>query len=253
MRKYLISAASLLALSASALAADLPSRRAPAPAAELPIFTWTGFYVGVNAGYGFSDFKGRDIALPAGSVVNSPGTDGTLRVTGGTANEDGFVGGGQVGYNQQIGSLVIGLEADAQYKDFGRRRSDTGAYLFTGTPGLAFLPPAATLRFRNVSTEFFGTVRGRVGYAFNRVLVYGTGGLAYDSENIGWAAGGGVEYAFTNNVTAKIEALYVSMDHGRGVNPVYSGVATNILALNDPHSGDFVVARAGLNYKFNSF
>jgi outer membrane immunogenic protein len=252
MRKYLISAASLLALSASALAADLPARRAPAPVAAVPVFAWTGFYVGVNAGYGFSDFKGRDISLPAGSVAGSPGTDGTLRVTGGTANEDGFVGGGQIGYNQQIGRFLIGLEADAQYKDFGRRRSDTGAYVFSGTPGLAFLPPSADLRFRNMSTEFFGTVRGRVGLVFDRVLVYGTGGFAYDTENVGWAAGGGVEYAVTSNLTAKIEALYVDLSEGRRINPVYSAV-TNTLALNDPHSDEFVVVRAGLNYKFNSF
>jgi outer membrane immunogenic protein len=253
MRKWFIPGVLLLAGSASALAADLPLRRGAPAFEELPLFTWTGLYAGVNAGYGFSEFKDRDIGLPAGSVANSPATNGSLRVTGGSANEDGFIGGGQVGYNQQIGSVVIGLEADAQYKDFGRRRSSTGTYVFTGAPGAAFSPPSATLRFRNVSSEYFGTVRGRLGYAFDQVLIYGTGGLAYDSENIGWAAGGGVEYAFTSSLSAKIEGLYVSLGQDRGINAVYSGPAANILSLNDPNSGEFAVVRAGLNYRFNGF
>ena len=253
MRIYLIPAVFLLMSSASGLAADLPLRGPLVPPEADPEFTWTGFYAGANSGYGFADFRNRGIALPAGSVVNSPGTAGTLTVRDGTAHEDGFVGGGQIGYNHQFGDVVVGLEADAQYRDFGRRSSDTGTYVFAGIPGAAFSPPLPGVGFRNPSSAYFGTVRGRLGYAFDRVLVYATAGLGYDSDNVGWTAGGGVEYAFAQNMSVKIEALYVDLDGGRRVNPIYSGAATNRLSLNDPNTGDFVVARAGLNVKFDSF
>ncbi|MFD2222462.1 outer membrane protein, partial [Microvirga arabica] len=103
MKKILLSSVALLGLATGAVAADLPSRRAaPAPMiAAVPVFTWTGFYVGVNAGYGWSndDFDSVDLA--------DEDDDG------------GFVGGAQVGYNYQIGSFVVGLEGDIQYADFG--------------------------------------------------------------------------------------------------------------------------------------
>ncbi|WP_375458220.1 outer membrane protein [uncultured Enterovirga sp.] len=256
MKKILLSSVALAMMSAGAMAADLPSRRmAPAPYVAVPVFTWTGFYLGVNAGYGFSDNNNNGtIGLPAGSVVNSAGTAGTLTIDNGNGNNrDGFTGGGQIGYNYQMGNIVFGIEADAQYKDFGGNRANTGNYTFVGTPGLAFAAPAATLSFRDRSSDYFGTVRGRLGYAFDRLLVYGTGGFAYEENRNGYAAGGGIEYAFTPSLTGKIEGLYVSMDQDRRVNPVYSGVAANIVTLNDTRQSDFTVVRAGINYKFNGF
>src|SRR3954462_2650546 len=109
MKKILLSSVALLGLSAAAFAADLPSRRvAPAPYVAVPVFTWTGFYVGVNAGYGFSNNDNRNglgsfTAVP-GSLSGTPAAAGFAGVvTQGDFNRDnnGFVGGGQIGYNYQ--------------------------------------------------------------------------------------------------------------------------------------------------------
>src|SRR3978361_1619505 len=115
MKKLLLSSVALLGLTAGAFAADLPSRRvAPAPYVAVPVFTWTGFYVGVNAGYGFSD-NDRNNGSYYGAGTTYYGND---------SSRDGFVGGGQIGYNYQIGNFVIGIEADAQYADLGGRSNN---------------------------------------------------------------------------------------------------------------------------------
>lgn len=140
----------------TAQAADLPRRAPPPPAPlALPVFTWTGFYAGLNAGYAFH----------AGSSGHTDPTYGA--VTGG-ARSGGFAGGGQIGYNYQFApgsGLVIGVETDIQGASFAKADA---AYLGT-TPYYSVRP----------SPDYFGTVRGRLGYAFDRVLVYGTGGFAY--------------------------------------------------------------------------
>src|SRR3954470_8439400 len=98
MKKILLSSVALLSLTAGAFAADLPSRRAPAPMiAAVPLFTWTGFYVGVNAGYGWNN-NDHTVVTPAGTVLAVTGQD-----------DGGFVGGAQVGYNYQFGSFVVGV------------------------------------------------------------------------------------------------------------------------------------------------
>jgi outer membrane immunogenic protein len=276
MKKLLLSTVAFAGLTAGALAADLPSRRAaPAPYVAVPVFTWTGFYVGVNAGYGFDVGQttqgpytiGGGVgvspagALPAGSVV-TPGTQG---------GRDGFVGGGQIGYNYQIGSFVVGVEADIQYADLVSNRS--AVYAFAPAPA-----GFAAAGGNRAGIEWFGTVRGRLGYAFDRALVYGTGGFAYgdgpdDCNTVGafgraarcgggdirtgWAAGGGVEYAFTPNMTGKIEALYVNLDRTNASRFIGTagGVAATPVFVTGQRARDeeFVVVRAGLNYKFGTY
>ncbi|MFL4996574.1 MAG: porin family protein, partial [Microvirga sp.] len=105
MKKILLASVALLGFAGAASAADLPVRAAPpAPIiAAVPVFTWTGFYVGVNAGYGWN--------------ANDSITVGGVRFD--LDDEGGFVGGAQAGYNYQIGSFVVGLEGDIQYADFG--------------------------------------------------------------------------------------------------------------------------------------
>ncbi|MGO4707494.1 outer membrane protein, partial [Microvirga sp. 2MCAF38] len=128
--------------------------------------------------------------------------------------------------------------------DLGHRNND----VFVGTFG-----------FNNKSSDnYFGTVRVRAGYAFDRALIYATGGFAYgdvggnsfnsSSSNGGWTVGGGVEYAFTNNLTAKIEGLFVSLERGSDrffVNEFDFG--------GNRKNNEFGVVRAGLNYKFSSY
>jgi outer membrane immunogenic protein len=272
MHKYLIAtaAAATAAFSIGAQAADLPRRTMapePVPVYSLPVFTWSGFYVGLNAGGGFSANNGNGgntYFLPAGSIVGSAGTNGVLTLpNNGNNNRSGFVGGVQLGYNWQAGSFVYGLETDIQYANLSRRNGQVTpfpGYTFVGAPGVAFAPPPATVvtGFGNGSGQnYFGTVRGRMGFAFDRTLIYGTAGLAYGGNNsrVGYAAGGGVEYAFSNNWTAKFEALYVSLgrNNNNGAGGVYNG-GTNILTLanNASRRNDFVVVRAGLNYRFGS-
>ena len=239
MKKILLSSVALLSLTAGAMAADLPSRRAPAPIiAAVPVFTWTGFYVGVNAGYGWNSGSNRYVD-PAFGYAGDSGSDG------------GFIGGGQIGYNYQIGSFVIGVETDLQYANVGNKSSGyytTGGYYYGGDD----------------SDGYFGTVRARAGVAFDRALIYVTGGLAYgdlgnnnyyglnttnyyygggNDSNWGWTLGGGVEYAFTNNLTAKVEGLYVNLDTKNSGGLYYNG------------NGDteFGVVRAGPNYKFSTY
>jgi outer membrane immunogenic protein len=224
MKKYLLASVAALGIVAAgaASAADLPSRKGPVVApVYVPVFTWTGFYVGVNAGYAWGN-------------VNA-GTFGTTRTIS-IGDLDGFVGGGQIGYNYQMGQFVLGVEADIQ-----------GADLNTGSNAFG----------DRVRTEYFGTVRARVGLAFDRFLPYITGGWAYGnvkttigavgpfiggstdkSHTGGYALGAGLEYAFTNNWTAKVEYLYVDLGEK---NVFDSGVKVGT---------DFSVVRAGLNYKF---
>ncbi|SFT28199.1 outer membrane beta-barrel protein [Methylobacterium sp. yr668] len=277
MTKLLASLAAFTALTAAASAADLPRRAAPPPIfTPVPVFTWTGAYFGINAGYAFdaSDRKtGNVFAVPF--PYAAPGTVASFR----NRSQDGFSGGGQIGYNYQFtpgSGVVIGFEADAQYLDFGRDRNNafiSGAV----APGLIVNDPRGLS-----SLDYFGTVRGRLGYAFDRTLVYGTGGFAYgsgsaersfggfrgnDSFRTGWAAGGGIEYALPTDsflnffrssaVTLKVEGLYVNLDRGtrnQGVLLVDAASLTPVVTTGvGRRSDEFAVVRAGLNYKFGSY
>jgi outer membrane immunogenic protein len=252
LKKILLGVALLGATSTAALAADLPSRRAPpvyvAPMAA-PVFTWTGFYIGGNAGYAFDNKTSFATTVgPATSFVQS--------------KTNGFTGGGQIGYNWQLGNaglgtlpglgggvgggIVLGVEADAAYTDLSTSTVLGGAPFFA-------------------HTQFVGTARGRVGYAFGNVLIYGTGGFAYGGINdgagtavankiaTGYAYGGGIEYAIPTSsfinvfhssaVTLKAEYLHYDL----GTQTVVSGPISSSIKNN----GNLV--RAGINYKFDLF
>jgi outer membrane immunogenic protein len=239
MKKILLATVAVFGFAGAAAAADLPSRYAPPPViAAVPVFTWTGFYVGVNAGYGWNTQDNNNFVDPVTGIVSNGGNDG------------GFVGGGQVGYNYQIGQFVIGLETDIQYADLGGGRNTFGQAAFLGDSN---------------DGNWFGTVRARAGFAIDRALIYATGGFAYgdigagssvfvapngqifagssSSTNTGWVVGGGLEYAFTDNLTAKIEGLYVNLDTENN----------NFGAFANNDNAEFGVVRAGLNYKFSSY
>lgn len=213
MKKLLLSTALLALTAGAAIAADLPTRKAPAYAPPPPPPPmWTGFYAGLNAGYGFGTNSNTqsigfanavDPTIPGG--FGAPGAPTVFTGTGyalssnSAMNQNGFIGGGQVGYNYQWGpNFLIGIEADMQ--GTGIRGTGRGAGIGAGAPFTyaggqiaEFLFPANfnSIGATNVNAgvDWMGTVRGRLGYLFTpTMLVYATGGLTY----------GGV-YANVNN------------------------------------------------------
>ena len=244
MRLGFLSTALATCLATSTFAADLPSRAPPvSPIVYAPVFTWTGLYVGLNAGVGWGDSGGVVVTGPTGASSASLG--------GG--NSDGrFVGGGQIGYNWQSGAVVYGLEADIQYVDTGGGDIAWGPYTWWAGRGSG-------------DGGYFGTVRARLGYAFDRTLVYITGGLAYGglntnpitgdtTSNAGWTVGGGVEYAFTNNWIFRVEGLYVDTGEGRTTrsffNPAGGALPAGTYTATSSGGGGAGVVRVGVNYKF---
>jgi len=254
---FLTGVAGFTLASATAFAADLPVREAPpAPIVAAPIFTWTGFYAGVNAGWGWRDSNQQ-------AVVLSGLTPGTLFFP--DNGDGGFTGGGQIGYNWQFGSFVVGAETDIQWADTGN--SEAVAFVPFGSTG-AFVPG----EFRNDLSDWFGTLRLRAGVAFDRVLIYATGGLAYTEDNTGWVAGGGVEWALPvgglfgsigSAATFGIEGLWVSVDNDNdfdfnttpiGTFTPVGGPTRNVFAPDiGNNDSEFFIARAKLNFKFGTY
>jgi len=224
-----------LLASTSTFAADLPSRSAPVSPYVAPIFTWTGFYLGAHAGAGFGgEYKAR-------TVVFDPPIEGKL-------SAGGFIIGGQAGFNYQMGSFVVGVEGDLSYADI---KND----ISFGVPGLASASVEA-------STDYLATIRGRIGYAWDRVFIYATGGVAFtkvelsasvnepgsgdgiseSKSHTGWTIGAGVEAALTDNISAKAEYLYVDFDDKTYfATPDFAGIRTDL----DNH-----IIRVGVNYRF---
>lgn len=259
IKKLPISGALLAALcSTTAFAADLPVAPPPPPP---PIFTWTGFYLGVNLGLG-----GDRFSYPFSAVVPvaATGIGGNATIT-----SSGIIGGGQVGWNWQFANnFVVGLEADFSGAAIrGKVTANAGGVVAGAVPLGASIQAGSRI-------DYIGTVRGRVGYAWDRFLVYGTGGFAYgevnssisasaaiagaaaafqasqNSSRTGWAAGGGFEYALTNNLTVKTEYLFVSL----GTNTILSTpLLGGLVGLNISQKTQANIVRAGLNYKFNWF
>ncbi|WP_159731042.1 outer membrane protein [Methylosinus sp. Ce-a6] len=199
MKKLFSATAIALALSAgAALAADLPAIKAPPPPPLPPPPLWTGFYAGLNAGYSWGATNTIDVATvnvfdsfgPAGflaPIVIDPRAGSAALAASGTANaqRNGFIGGGQVGYNYQFGnSFLVGLEVDLQGAGIRSENSFIGASswnAFDIGPGLIrFDRAAASATTVTSRTDWLGTVRGRLGYIWGQsFLLYATGGLAY--------------------------------------------------------------------------
>jgi outer membrane immunogenic protein len=216
--KLLLAVAPLgLALGAPALGADLSAK---APLYTAPVaapYSWTGWYVGANAGYGVGQSPGNFAFNPAGINENFNAVPG------------GGFGGGQLGYNYQINSIVVGLETDIQ----GAGISDTRTCLLFCIPGTAALI--------DQQLKWFGTTRARVGLATGPVLTYITAGAAYGAAETGvttmggglsssmittatrggWTWGSGVEAALGGNWTAKAEYLYIDLGSASASNAVF--------------------------------
>ena len=216
--RYAIGCVLSAVVGSAASAADIP-RKAPAysPAYYAPV--WTGFYAGVNAGYGWASFD------------NGVGSD----------KMKGFLGGVQLGYNWQVSSFVLGVEGDIQYS--AQKRTDSATVGGIAVTGEDKIP-------------WFGTARGRLGYAFDSLMIYATGGAAWsnfkssasalgltvstETTKAGWTAGGGVEWMFLPRWSVKAEYLYIDS----GTTSLSVAGLTTSGKLKDN------VARLGVNYHF---
>lgn len=237
-----VTMAAALAGTQLAGAADLPVK---APPMVAPAWNWSGWYVGINGGFG-------------GNETKYPFSAPTLGTTGeGSLTSSGFFAGGQVGYNWQWSSnWVFGIEADLQWANIEAKLAATAA---TPVGGLSL--SAGT------EVNWFGTVRGRIGYIpWDRTLVYATGGFAYgntttrlnvgapgvavafsqDNTQTGWTAGAGFEIAVLPNVSFKTEYLYVDL----GQATAFNGVAFGVLPLTVSENTTFHTVKAGLNWRF---
>jgi outer membrane immunogenic protein len=266
-----------------AQAADLPTKKeAPAPVFVPPPFTWTGFYVGANAG-GIWGSSGTTTTVYANgfpifsaTTTGAPGTLASFFPGGGIGSGNGgFIGGGQAGYNWQTGAFVLGVETDFDGTSLSRSRSVIGPTFLDPIFGLNdFLTKSATVRL-----DWLGSTRARVGFVAtpdNRLMFYGTGGFAYGgaSANLsvfdhvdgffwnsanrsttrtGWTLGAGVEYAFTNNWTIGAEYLYYNLG-SRHLTTVPNLAASNFFGAaifsDTKVNFDGSVIRARVNYKF---
>jgi outer membrane immunogenic protein len=219
-------------------AADLgraPVAPAMAPVvAPAPFYNWTGFYIGIQGGFGWADLE-RTFVTTGVSL---------------TQETSGGLFGGTVGFNWQAGAWVFGFEADYAWADLSRSvDACAGILLVTCRAGL----------------DTFGTARLRVGGAWGPALIYATGGLAFGDHfgrvedhltgasvelrqnAVGWTVGGGVEWGFYPGWSLKAEALFFDLDVDR--------FSTVNLAFVDPvgidHRLTGVVVRGGINYRFN--
>jgi outer membrane immunogenic protein len=219
----------LLAATGMALGADLSP--APAPiSAPLPApvpYNWNGIYLGLNAGYA----SGKDAIAASGGGVSEAASP----------NLPGFTGGAQFGINYQVGSVVWGFEAD-----------------FNGSTQNTSVTTADGILSGTTQMPWFATLRGRLGWAFDRVLVYATAGgagaeftsnftvagnTAPTTVTSGtWTAGGGLELALTDNLSARVEYLY--FDTGNVAVGSIAGPTTVTSRLQDN------IVRAGLNYRW---
>jgi outer membrane immunogenic protein len=237
MRKILFSTVALAALAGQAFAADLPSRKeAPVYVAPAPIFSWTGFYVGADIG---GSWGNNNVTVPAAFGANFSHN----------ATNDGVIGGGFVGYNYQFNNFVIGLQGEFDGTSNGNSR---------------FLDPFGRFETR-FGQDWIASVDGRLGWAaWDRTLLYVIGGVAWDQQTAsvtdnlsgfslsrsvtrtGYDIGGGLEYAFNYNWTARIEYRYYNFGSTNTafLDPLLVAGAFYRTTLTDN------VVRAGLAYKF---
>lgn len=259
-----------------------------------PVADWSGYYLGANVGiaqtsgrtnYNYSYLPGNgtgnfsDAFGNAADNAAASGADGPLNVSGlnavqsaeaqgiipkrlGSSSKSGFVGGGQIGFNQQDGTFVYGLEADFDGLN-GNSSSN-----FTGTIPGAYTNTGGT----KSSVDWLGTARLRAGFAFDRALVYATGGVAFggtktssgsvgsdgsttdtfygakSDTRMGWALGGGLEYALGDNWSGRIEGLYYNLGTERyAVAAQDAPSAAEGLTIGADHKFDGTLIRIGLN------
>lgn len=272
MNKLTLAATFVILGATSAMAADMPVKARPAAPPPVIAPTWTGFYVGGNAGYGWSESDANTNVALTGNYLLFCGVACATAV-GTTASPalrpDAFVGGLQAGYNWQAAQWLFGLEADIN--SYRNRASSTVTQAYPGFPAILYTSTT------NVATDWLFTGRARAGVVTGPALLYVTGGVALtdfryahafadnqagffateaariSETRVGWTVGAGVEAMIGSNWSLKAEYLYV--DFGRvtvagtltTANPAFGNDTFNHSVELRSHIG-----RVGLNYHFNS-
>jgi outer membrane immunogenic protein len=222
-------AAATITMPLLAKAADLGPRQTPAPADKFlaPVYSWTGFYMGAQGGYSWGDSSGTQ---------NAGGT--FFPVVPYTVHPQGFIGGGHLGFNYQTGLIVLGIEGDIEA---------------AAIEGISSFSASGQDNVFDVKADALASVRGRIGFAHDRYLIYGTGGVAWghvitafdDTLNgwrTGWTAGAGIEYALFNNWSANLEYRFTDLGRVSHFDPALNSVTDNTFSLN--------AIRVGLSRKF---
>ena len=246
MKKVLLAGAAIAALTLGAFpaaAADLSNRPVyKAPMSVPVVYNWTGFYIGGHVGYGWGSSDWNQTASSFGLALDRSVT---------SANQNGFLGGGQVGVNWQTGMWVFGVEGDWSWTD---ANGCSGHTVFPAYSGCT-------------NNNWYATVTGRLGVAFDRSLIYAKGGVAFADQDqsitfagvtttntpsntrTGWTVGAGWEYALWDNWSAKIE--YDFMDFGK--ESVGFNYTANPAGLTERWNIDeqVHVVKLGLNYRFH--
>jgi outer membrane immunogenic protein len=263
-----IAAASALLGAGAASAADIYTGAPSGGLKDVPVYaanTWSGFYFGTNGGGAWTSHNG---GLHVTATAGLPPVSASANAK---VSPSGAFGGGQIGYNWQRSGLLLGVEADFDFSSVYDKPS-AGA-----TAIVPALISARTTAAAKSDLEDFGTVRGRAGYSFGALLVYGTGGFAYGSvrdrvsvsdsgaaltvsESVssdrmatGWVAGAGFQYAFTPAVSWKAEYLHLDL----GNTALSQTAATSIFPINSGTASltvhhDYDIVRTGLNYRLGS-
>jgi outer membrane immunogenic protein len=249
-------AVGLSVLATSAMAADLPRKAPPvSPVQPVQAAIWTGLYVGFHGGYSWGCWNGDLTFDPGGGPI------AVFDPANRTIDGNGWLAGGQIGFNYQLNSFVFGIEADASWTNL------EGSGSFNTAPGDFNWAIESRL-------DWFGTVRGRAGVAVNNFLFYATGGVAFGQtkadlvvtnvipcclvtavasakeNHVGWTAGAGIEWMYSRNWSFKAEYLHVDLGTAD-----YHFVGTTFVGT--PHTTDsfrgdltFDLVRAGVNYRF---
>jgi outer membrane immunogenic protein len=265
MKRILIAGAALASLFAatSASAADLPIYPKAAP---VLVYDWSGFYLGTNVGYSWGrgntsgSYTGINRVTTYTTATGALISDVITPLPGGLlfggTDMNGFIGGGQFGYNWQPGNWLAGLEADIQASGERGRVNVCNA---------AGCPAGSSQFLADYALNWFGTARGRLGFlAAERLLLYVTGGLAYGgfgggSPNVayslsslkaGWTVGAGAEAALGSNWSVKFEYLY--MDLGNIGNISAMNTPSYVSANNTPVAGQTRITQQVYSYLFNT-
>jgi outer membrane immunogenic protein len=270
-----------------AFAADMAVKAPPPAPTVLPVYNWTGWYVGLNAGYSWGhtsndwNFFAPNNFIPASPCPPAISPAFAFCATGSDSNKlNGAIGGVQAGYNWQTGNFLFGAETDIQYS------GQKGDALFVASAPVPGFPPAQISASYTEKLLWFGTLRARIGFTPSQQwLIFLTGGLAYgevssngsatstgaggpaiqplgnwsnSATKTGWTVGGGVEVALPNNWSLKFEYIHIDLGELDTTIATFPGCFGTIAKCIPAAAGTGTVksritdevARIGINYRF---